>query len=275
MLSIGQFSHLTGLGVKALRFYHDRRLLVPDEVDTFSGTRRYGVGQVGTAQWVRLLRQAGLGLEQVRDAIDDPDRLESLLRDHHEAVSRRRREEDRAAAEIDRFLAGSSRVATRTVAAMDLAVRAVPLPDDESASPVGLHRLIDLAVDSLLASLADTGWAPDGPHSVLWTDARDGAALSNETALCVAVPVTRASPDLGKPLNRAGQSLNGAELVHWPSARERVVVLPDGAGEAMFASAIAALFEPDDDIRIDAATLRQTQVNDGVAVSVRITAPEG
>ena len=47
-VSIGEFSRLTHLTVKTLRHYHDVGLLVPDEVDRYTGYRRYGTGQVTT-----------------------------------------------------------------------------------------------------------------------------------------------------------------------------------------------------------------------------------
>jgi len=33
MLSIGEFSRVTQLSIKALRLYHERGILIPDEID--------------------------------------------------------------------------------------------------------------------------------------------------------------------------------------------------------------------------------------------------
>ena len=41
MFSIGEFSKITGLPVKTLRFYHEKRLLVPSCVDRETGYRYY------------------------------------------------------------------------------------------------------------------------------------------------------------------------------------------------------------------------------------------
>ena len=49
-LAIGDFSRMTHLSVKALRDYHDVRLLVPAEIDPASGYRFYEPGQVPIAQ---------------------------------------------------------------------------------------------------------------------------------------------------------------------------------------------------------------------------------
>ena len=45
MITIGEFALSTGVSVKALRFYDDRGLLTPAEVDPHSGYRRYSAAQ--------------------------------------------------------------------------------------------------------------------------------------------------------------------------------------------------------------------------------------
>lgn len=48
-LSIGDFSRMTHLSVKALRHYHDLGLLEPVEIDPLSGYRYYRPEQVPVA----------------------------------------------------------------------------------------------------------------------------------------------------------------------------------------------------------------------------------
>lgn len=59
MITIGEFALSTGVSVKALRFYDDRGLLTPAEVDPHSGYRRYSAAQMRTATTIRILRTAG------------------------------------------------------------------------------------------------------------------------------------------------------------------------------------------------------------------------
>ncbi|MDX2342023.1 MerR family transcriptional regulator [Micrococcus sp. M4NT] len=63
LMSIGEFALATGLSVKALRFYDDRALLAPVDVDPHSGYRRYAPSQVRAAVQIRVLRAAGLAVE--------------------------------------------------------------------------------------------------------------------------------------------------------------------------------------------------------------------
>jgi DNA-binding transcriptional MerR regulator len=72
-LTIGEFSRMTYLSVKALRRYHDMELLVPAVVDRGSGYRYYDASQVPVGQVIRRFRDLGMPLEQVREVLDAPD----------------------------------------------------------------------------------------------------------------------------------------------------------------------------------------------------------
>ena len=72
-LSIGDFSRMTYLSVKALRHYHDVGVLEPAEIDPSSGYRFYLPSQVGLAQMIRRLRDLGMPLDEVRAILQAPD----------------------------------------------------------------------------------------------------------------------------------------------------------------------------------------------------------
>jgi DNA-binding transcriptional MerR regulator len=73
LLTIGDFSRMTHLSVKALRHYHDVGLLEPAEVDRFSGYRLYEANQVPIAQVIRRFRDLGMPVDQVKSVLDAPD----------------------------------------------------------------------------------------------------------------------------------------------------------------------------------------------------------
>jgi DNA-binding transcriptional MerR regulator/effector-binding domain-containing protein len=73
LVSIGDFSRMTLLSVKALRHYHELGLLRPAQIDDDSGYRRYELEQVPTAQVIRRLRELGMSLDDVRTVIEAPD----------------------------------------------------------------------------------------------------------------------------------------------------------------------------------------------------------
>lgn len=73
VLSIGDFSRMTHLSVKALRHYHDVGVLEPAHIDPFTGYRFYDPTQVSTAQIVRRLRTLQMPLDQIRSVLTAPD----------------------------------------------------------------------------------------------------------------------------------------------------------------------------------------------------------
>src|SRR5689334_20556832 len=73
LVPIGDFSRMTHLSVKALRFYHDQGLLEPARIDPSSGYRFYDPGQVPVAQVIRRFRDLDMPLDQVRTVLQASD----------------------------------------------------------------------------------------------------------------------------------------------------------------------------------------------------------
>jgi DNA-binding transcriptional MerR regulator len=73
VLSIGDFSRATHISVKMLRYYHQVGLLEPDDVDPWTGYRRYTTEQVPVAQVIRRFRDLQMPLDQIRAVVQAPD----------------------------------------------------------------------------------------------------------------------------------------------------------------------------------------------------------
>jgi DNA-binding transcriptional MerR regulator len=73
LLTIGDFSRMTHLSIKALRHYHEVGLLEPAEIDRDSGYRRYDVLQIPVAQVIRRFRDLGMPVDEVKAVLDAPD----------------------------------------------------------------------------------------------------------------------------------------------------------------------------------------------------------
>ncbi len=74
LLSIGEFSRLSGLSIGALRHYDSVDLLRPAAVDETTSYRRYRRGQLEEARDVAQLRALEVPLEEIRAALDGGDR---------------------------------------------------------------------------------------------------------------------------------------------------------------------------------------------------------
>ena len=89
MFSIGEFSKITGLTIKTLRFYHDQGLLVPTHIDGQTGYRYYAESKVEQARVILELRRLELPLADIADIVahceDEADVLGYLER-HQQTV---------------------------------------------------------------------------------------------------------------------------------------------------------------------------------------------
>jgi DNA-binding transcriptional MerR regulator len=73
LLSIGEFSRLTHVSVKALRHYDEVGLLRPVNIDDVTGYRQYATAQVPAAHVIRRFRALDMPLEQIRVVLEAPD----------------------------------------------------------------------------------------------------------------------------------------------------------------------------------------------------------
>ena len=84
MYTIGEFSKITGLTVKTLRFYHEQGLLIPTSVDEETGYRYYDRSKIETARSITHLRSLNLSLDEIgtilKSAGDDADLREVMER---------------------------------------------------------------------------------------------------------------------------------------------------------------------------------------------------
>ena len=92
MLKIGDFSRLSRVSVKALRYYDEIGLLKPVEVDRFTGYRYYSADQLPRLNRIVTLKDLGLSLEEVSQLLDESqtaDRTVAILRAKQTEIEQR------------------------------------------------------------------------------------------------------------------------------------------------------------------------------------------
>ncbi len=167
-LTIGDFSLMTHLSIKTLRYYHQVGLLEPAEVDSNTGYRYYRVEQIPTAQIIQRFRDLNMPVDEVKAVLAAPDldtrnalitahlsRLEGELEQTRQAVMSLRNLLEPALAPIS--------VEHRTIPA---------------TQAVGIHGVVDLsdllfwyhgALGELYATVAVQGLQPSGPSGGLFS----------------------------------------------------------------------------------------------------------
>jgi DNA-binding transcriptional MerR regulator len=167
MLTIGDFSRMTHLSVKALRHYHDMGVLEPAAVDPFTGYRSYDTSQVGSAQVIRRLRDLGMPLDSIAAVLAAPD-LDARNREiaaHLARMERQLEQTQASVAALRALLTGPAvrpAIELRTIAAVTaLAVR-------EVVDAAELNEWGSEAFDALAAALSATGMTAAGPYGGLF-----------------------------------------------------------------------------------------------------------
>ena len=77
-LKIGEFSKMMQVTVKTLRHYEQKGLLVPDEVDEWTGYRYYSIAQMQRLNTIRGLQRQGFWLEEIKDLFEDESQMPSV-----------------------------------------------------------------------------------------------------------------------------------------------------------------------------------------------------
>lgn len=73
MLKIGEFSKLSHMTVKALRFYEREGLLIPAAIDDWTGYRFYETGQLEDAAKIKAYRQLDLSIDEIKAILGGAD----------------------------------------------------------------------------------------------------------------------------------------------------------------------------------------------------------
>jgi effector-binding domain-containing protein len=83
MLKIGDFSRLSQVSVKTLRYYDEIGLLRPGQIDRFTGYRYYSADQLARLNRILALKDLGLSLEQIGQLLRGdlpPEQIRGMLK---------------------------------------------------------------------------------------------------------------------------------------------------------------------------------------------------
>jgi DNA-binding transcriptional MerR regulator/effector-binding domain-containing protein len=167
MLTIGDFSRMTHLSVKALRHYHDMGVLEPAAVDPFTGYRSYDTSQVGSAQVIRRLRDLGMPLDSIAAVLAAPD-LETRNREIADHLARMERQLEQTQASVAALRALLTGPAERPA----IELRAIP-----AVTALVVRQVVDAAeltewgagaFDALAQALTAAGLTAAGPYGALY-----------------------------------------------------------------------------------------------------------
>ncbi|GAA4238349.1 hypothetical protein GCM10022254_53930 [Actinomadura meridiana] len=145
MLSIGNFSLVTGLSITALRHYHDVGLLIPAHVDPDTGYRRYRHDQVAEARLYATLRRLQVPVEAMR-AVRGRG-LEAVLTEHRDRLRGRADSLNQLIESVEQYIEKGMPVKTHRIAQVTI------VADDLAASVAFYRDAFDASYHQEISSL--------------------------------------------------------------------------------------------------------------------------
>lgn len=209
-LSIGDFSRMTFVSVKALRHYDEVGLLAPAWVDPRSGYRHYSVAQVPVAQAIRRLRDLGMPLEGIGTVVHASDigARNAAIAAHLGRMEDHLEETRATVASLRALLEGGS--ATIAVEYRRLP-RATTIAIGEEVIGADMHAWLDQAFGELRAALEALGLPRGGADGALFSS----ELLEDERGDLVAfIPVAEATAAVGRGRARILPETEYAIAVH-------------------------------------------------------------
>lgn len=195
---IGDFSKISRLGIKTLRYYHEIGLLEPCRVDAFTGYRYYDEDCLSRVRAISRLKDLGFSLAEIRDTLTGKRKDLSVLRllrekladvENQLALMEKRR--DRLAA----FVNGESLPLLRPG---PVAEKSVPDLEIASIRFRGRYAEVGKLLPELLASWGHL--ASGAPFSLYHDDQpmEEGADIEICLPLSIALP-DRSAPGVEEP----------------------------------------------------------------------------
>ena len=228
MIKIGDFSKLSFVSVRTLRYYEEMGLLKPVEVDRFTGYRYYSFDQLPRLNRILALKDLGFSLEQIAPMLDEglpPAQIRGMLRMKQAEIRERGDEEQGRLMRVEarlRQIEQENTMSTYDVIIKKIEPQTVASLRQVIPTPQGIGKMFE----ELFTYLGQRGVRPAGPPSGIWHDIEH---KEKDWDTEVVVPITDALP--------AG---NGVKTVQLPGVTNMACTIHRGSYEG-FTQAYAAV----------------------------------
>jgi DNA-binding transcriptional MerR regulator len=221
MFKIGEFSKLSHVTVKTLRYYDRIGLLKPAKVDRFTSYRYYSADQLPRLNRILALKDLGLSLDQIARLLDhdlSPDQIRGMLRLKQVEIEGQLEEEQARLARVEqrlRQIEQEEAMSTQEVAVKKIPAQAVASVRDVIPTYGDVGQLFG----EIFAYLGQHRITPAGPPIGIY---HDPEFREQEVDVEVAVPVTVSVPE--------GERLKEREL---PAVEEMACIIHQGGYETI------------------------------------------
>ena len=221
MFKIGEFSKLSQVTVKTLRYYDEISLLKPAKVDRFTSYRYYLADQLPRLNRVLALKDLGLSLDQIARLLDDdlpPAQIRGMLRLKQVEIQEQLEEEQARLARVEQRLRQIEQ--EETMSTQEVALKKIPAQAVASVRDV-IPTLSDIGqlFGEVFAYLGRHRISPAGPPLGIY---HDQEFCEQDADVEVAVPVAGSVPE--------GERMKMREL---PAIEEMACIIHQGSYETV------------------------------------------
>jgi len=197
MFKIGEFSKLSQVTVKTLRYYDEIGLLKPAKVDRFTGYRYYSANQLPRLNRILALKDLGLSLAQIAQLLDGdlpPAQIRGMLRLKQAELQQRVQEEQARLARVEWRLRQIEQEGTMST--QEVVLKKIPAMMVASVRDViPTYGDISQLFGEVFAHLGQHKVSPVGPPLGIY---HDEEFRERDADVEVAVPVAGTVPEGGR-----------------------------------------------------------------------------
>ncbi len=172
MFKIGEFSKLSHVTVKTLRYYDRIGLLKPAEVDRFTNYRYYSAGQLPRLNRILALKGLGLSLDQIARLLDNdltPEQMRGMLRLKQMEIQEQLDQEQARLARVEQRLRQIEQ--EETMPKQEVALKEIPSQAVASLrDTIPNYGHFDQLFGEIFAYLGQHRLNPIGPPAVIYHD---------------------------------------------------------------------------------------------------------
>lgn len=199
MFKIGDFSRLSFVTVKALRYYDEIGLLKPVKVDRFTGYRYYSADQLPRLNYIVALKNMGLSLDEIGTMVNnhlDSSRMRDIFILKRAELQQRVNEEQKRLEQVEKLLERIEK--EKKMPDYQVVIKKVeqPMKIASVRGTVPTYHDISVLVEKLMPVFMNHPASITGPFIAIYHDME---YKEKDVDIEAAIPIS-GDPDLPEPI---------------------------------------------------------------------------
>lgn len=201
MYTIGQFSVMTKIPTKTLRYYDEINLLKPAKIDEYNSYRYYDDNSIQKAQQILIYRSCNLSLEKIKFILDESNKskdLLCLLESQFDSISLQIDEMKNSQSALKSII---SELKTNNL--HEVLIKEHDIKDIISIRERGNHDSIGNIISKLYEIISRDKLKVIGPHTIIWHEDKNN--LNELIDMEIYIPIENRKKAVSKHIKTSKQ----------------------------------------------------------------------